>query len=132
MTGTVTLTLSAPRPGLYSRLLAKFEPFEETTIPPAFQGLRLSARVSGTLPTGVAFAINNTGEFEIDLVSPVPFDLGPGARLLARVRFDLGQWFTGIAFPPSRDPITVDATRNPEILSRFRANMVQSATLSFE
>jgi hypothetical protein len=129
--GTVTLPFSMARPGLYSRLLITFEP-PEGAATAAFGGLRLSARVTGTLASGVPFAINVGGEFGIELVAPTPFDLKPGAQLVARVRFDLGQWFAGITFPASPDPLTIDAARNPEIVSRFRTNLVQSATLSFE
>jgi hypothetical protein len=67
-----------------------------------------------------------------DLVAPMPFDLQPGGRLLAQVSFDVDQWFTGISFPPGGDPVTIDATHNPEILTRFRTNVVQSATLGFQ
>jgi hypothetical protein len=131
-TGTVTLVLSPPRPGLYSRLVVKCEPAEEGRALAAFGGLRLSARVTGTLAAGVPFAINNATEFGIDLAVPAPFDLPPGGRLLARVRFDLAQWFAGITFPPSAEPVIIDGTHNPDLLARFRSNLVGSATLSFE
>jgi hypothetical protein len=132
-TGMVTLTLSSARPGLYSRVVITFEPPDDgRPVPPAFGGLRLSARVTGTLASGAPFAINNGTEFGIDLVAPAPFDLQPGGRLLARVRFDLTQWFAGISFPAGAGPVLVDGMHSPELLTRFRSNLVGSATLTFE
>jgi hypothetical protein len=130
--GTVTIALSDPRPGLYSRLTLELERPEDGMIPAAFQGQRLTARVSGKLASGAAFVVRIGSELKLDLMAAAPFDLGPTGRLRARVRFDLGMWFAGIDFPAGLDPVEIDTARNPDLLSRFRSNLLRSATLSFE
>jgi len=131
-TGTVAITLPDPRPGLYSRLTVELERPESATIPAAFQGQRLSVRVSGRIASGAAFVVRIGSELKLDLMAATPFDLGPTGRLRARVHFDLDLWFAGIDFPAGVDLVEIDATRNPDLLTRFRSNLLRSATLSFE
>ena len=131
-TGTATLALSNPRPGLYSRLTITFEKPEGAQIPAVFQGQRLSARVSGKLASGATFVFRIASEFRLDLASPTPFDLGPDGRLRAGVSLDVSRWFTGIDFPVGVDPVEIDASRSADLLNRFRSNLTQSGTLSFE
>jgi hypothetical protein len=107
-------------------------PEEDDAIPAVFQGQRLSARVSGKLASGATFVVRIGSELELDLRAAAPFDLGAAGRLRALVRFDLATWFAGVAFPVGMDPVEIDVMRNPELLSQFRANLLRSATLSFE
>lgn len=121
-----------PRPALYSRLNIEFEAEGTKSITPAFEGLRLCARIAGTLPSGAHFVIRNAAEVHVNPVAAAPFDLKPGGKLDARVQFDVNQWFTGITFPAGVDPVEIDAQQNADILARFRSNLVQSATLTFQ
>jgi hypothetical protein len=131
--GVVTMTLPAASAGLFSRVSIGFEPADDgATIPPALQGQRLSARVAGHLESGAPFVIRDAAEFRIDLLAPTPLDLKPGAVLRVRIAFDIAGWFAGISFPLGQTPVDVDSGHSADILARFRANLVQSASLAFE
>jgi hypothetical protein len=117
-------------PGLYSRVVMELEGEGEGASAPA--GRHFDIRLAGKVVGGPAFSLTGAGDdFRIDVSAATPFDLLPGGRLHARVAFDLGQWLQGITLPPG-DPVVVDATQHPELLPRFRANVVRSAALTFE